>query len=40
MTMMVADCADQFSTVGMQPGGRVQDPDAKQLLVREKEWAD
>ena len=40
VTITWADCADQFSMVAMQHGGHVQNPDAEQLLVHEKGWAD
>ena len=40
VTVMWAACKYPSSTFGMQHGGHVRGPDAEQLLVREKEWAD
>ena len=40
VTIMMADCTNQFSTAGMQHGGHAQDSDAEQLLVPERGWTD
>ena len=40
VTIMGADRTGQCSTVGMQHGSHVQDPEAEQLLVHENHLAD